>query len=291
MMVLSLVVAAPPGCETEDFMAALASDGFLGAEDIEIIVVGADPAEPTSHLANVTFHRVLAPASIFALWGAGIGRTSAPAIALMDVRCPPMSGWLNAVRSHLPLSRPAMFGPVASGVESADPDIVGYIVEYAQFAPPLSPTLSETPGLNLILTRDVALDPRVLRADGFVKTRLLAALAQDTSPKPSAIDGAIVHYTKRYSFASYCRHRFRHARCYAAERPLPPALRLCAALAAPALPFLRAWRIMQNVKSRSELSQAATRFAHRILLAEAAWAFGEAAGYLLGTGRTARLLS
>lgn len=289
-MLLSIVAAAPSGCDLRSFLAALAHDSFFAAPDVEVIVVGADPYEhaPTS----VLYHAIGTPCSIFELWGAGIRRTQAPAIALLDVRCPPALGWLRAVRAQLPLARPAMFGPVQHSASINTRDVVGYLVEYAQFAPPLPQTLAETPGLNLILTREAAFDPRVLRQDGFVKTRLLAALQEDGESAPIANDAAVVLYEKHYRFAAYCMHRFRHARCYAADRPMRFGMlsRVIAALSTPVLPALRTWRIFRNTRRNPALHRATFKYLHRIAAAETAWALGELVGYVSGAGRTRRLL-
>jgi hypothetical protein len=289
-MLLSIVAAAPEGANITDFLDALEQSGFFENTDVEIII--ALPHSAAAAPSGVIFDIVERPCSIFELWGAGIRKASAPAIAILDVRCPPGETWLKAIRARLPLSTPALFGPVACGVEHASADIAGYLTEYVQFAPPLDPALKEVPGLNLVLTREIAQDPRVLRGDGFVKTRLLAALEQDHLPAPQPVHDAIVRYRKRYTFSEYCLHRYRHARCYAAQRPMPVFLwsRVLAALATPLLPFVRTWRIFRSIAGKEPYDNAARRYLHHILAAETAWALGELSGYLLGAGRTWRLL-
>lgn len=290
-MLLSVVAAAPSGCDLRPFFGALERGGFLAAPDVEVIFVGMEPCDQTP--AGVLYRLADANSSIFSLWGEGILRTQAPVIALLDVRCPPAPGWLDAVRARLPLAAPAMFGPVQYACRVEAPDIVGYLVEYAQFAPPLPSNLAETPGLNLILMRKAALDPRTLRQDGFVKTRLLAALKADGDAAPVANNDAVVCYEKRYRFKAYCMHRFRHARCYAADRPMPLGAlsRMIAVLSTPALPALRTWRIFQNARRSPFLLRASVTYLHRIVAAETAWALGELAGYLTGAGRAGRPLT
>lgn len=288
-MLLSIVAAAPEGADVPAFVDALTADGALHDGEVEVIIVQLHDPGSCVQAATIAFETLERQCSIFELWGAGVRKARAQAIALLDARCPPAEGWLRAVRAQLPLQVPAMFGPVACGVDIRTPDIVGYLVEYAQFAPPLDPDLSEVPGLNLIVARDVAHAPSVLREDGFAKTRLLSALGRSQVPRP--IPQAIVQYRKHYDFAAYCAHRYRHARCYAADRSMPSILaRARAPLSAPLLPALRVWRILRSVRRQPSHAKAARRYLHRILIAETAWALGELTGYLFGAGQTRRHL-
>ena len=289
-MRLALAVAAPDGCDARDFFAALEADGVLSAPDVEIRVVVQDAARPLPAVPpGVVVETAGRKSSIFELWGLAVRLATADYVAVLDARCPIESGWLAEVRARLAGNPPALFGPVRCGWPGSSPDIVGYLVEYAHFHQPLAPGLRETPGVNLIVARGLATHPEVLQADGFVKTRLLACLSA-TGALPLPVEGAAVVYRKRYSFGAYCRHRFRHGRCYGADRGLPPARRLCAALTTPALPPLRTWRIYRACR-HARLRGAFFRWLHRILIAETAWSLGELTGYLAGAGASRARLS
>jgi hypothetical protein len=161
--------------------------------------------------------------------------------------------------------------------------MVGYLVEYAQFHPPLAPRLRETPGLNLVASCRAATDGAVLQGDGFIKTRLLTHLAA-IGATPRAVEAAVVSYRKAFDFAPYCAHRFHHGRCYGADRIFKSGWsRFCAVTAAPALPALRTWRIYRAARD-ARLHNAFWRWLHRILIAETAWAVGEFLGSLAGAG-------
>jgi hypothetical protein len=290
-MILTIVAAATDGADPSRFFDALASDGILGASNVEVWIIQSQSGPVQNPPRGVHVRSLVGPVSIFELWGAGIRLASADAIALLDVRCPPRQGWLTAVCSALPLAGPAVFGPVACRMHRDDPHIVGYLTEYVQFNPPLDPESNEVPGVNLVAARHLVSDPRVLGEDGFVKTRFLALLSGSGAPHPSAIADAVVEYQKSYNLGEYMMHRFRHGRCYAAQRPLLslPA-RLLAVLTTPCLPVVRSWRIYRNARRNPVSARAARRFWLRIGIAETAWSLGEFLGYTLGEGHARRRL-
>lgn len=287
-MILSVVAAATAGADPSAFIAALASEGVLTSPDVEVLIVQG-PSGPIRHAPpGIEMCVLAAHASIFELWGAGIKQARADAVAILDVRCPLQTGWLAAVRAELPLlgSR-ILFGSVICSMAGNDPNIVGYLTEYVQFNPPLDPLCSEVPGVNFVAARSDLTDERVLRADGFAKTRLLAMLAASNTLSRQLIAGAAVDYQKCFSFGEYIAHRFRHGRSFAAGRPFPSLpTKIRAVISTPCLPVLRSWRIYRNAKRDPACLRAVRRFWLRIVVAETAWSFGEFLGYVTGEGRT-----
>lgn len=288
-MILTLAVAAPAQSDAADFLISLESEGVT-TEDIEIRIVQDHTRPIASFPKGVIVETAACASSIFELWGAAVRGASAPHVALLDIRCVPDRGWLATVLARLRDKPIAFFGAINCGWTAESPHIVGYLVEYAQFKAPLAVGLKETPGVNIIATRAHVTHTDVLRADGFVKTRLLAHLAR-MGIKPEPREGAAVIYKKRYSFAEYCVHRFRHGRCYGADR-LPEAplwRRPFLILSTTILPLLRTQRIFVAAR-QARMSGSFWRWLHRILAAETAWSLGEFVGYIRGDGRCRRLL-
>jgi len=283
-MMLTLAVAATDGCDAREFFAALEADRVLMAQDVEIYVLQDCTRPILAAPAGVLLETAKRKSSIFELWGLGVRKAAAPYVAFLDVRCPIEKGWLAAMRARLEYNPPALFGPVSCGWPSASAQIVGYLVEYAQFNPPLSPDLRQVPGVNLVAARCYAQHPDVLQDDGFVKTRLLAHFdAIGATPLP--VEESVVAYRKTFTFSGYCAQRFPHGRCYGADRDLGrstwPWLR--AVMATPALPIVRTFRIFCAARRAQRLAPF-WRWLHRIVIAEAAWSAGELVGYLLGAG-------
>jgi hypothetical protein len=287
---LALAVAAPPGSDAHAFFAALEEDGVLATSDIAICVAQ-DATRPLDAVpSGVTVATAEPGSSIFELWGLAIRASKARHVALLDARCPIERGWLAAImRASLETNPIAVFGPVRCGWVVSSPHVVGYLVEYAQFQPPLGPCLREVPGLNLIAACHAVADATVLKDDGFIKTRLLAHLAAlGTTALP--IEDAVVTYRKQFTFTEYCAHRFHHGRSYGAARDFAsPWPWLSAVVATPGLPFLRALRVYRAAQ-HARLSLAFWRWFHRIIVAETAWSIGELFGYLAGAGSSRRYL-
>lgn len=289
-MRLALAVAAPKGSDAQPFIAALEAEGVLASPDVEVHVAE-DASRPVATVPpGVDLITAQPDASIFKLWGLAVSAVSdAPYIALLDARCPVAPGWSAAMRERLKDRPAALFGPVACEWPGSSSDVVGYLVEYAQFHPPLVARLNETPGINFIAMRETIASRDVLREDGFVKTRLLAYLKKEAS-LPLPVGAAVVVYRKTFTFGGYCEHRYRHGRCYGADRAFSrPGTRLLAILSMPALPALRTWRIYLAARDAG-MRPAFWRWLHHIVAAETAWSFGEFMGYIAGEGAARKKL-
>jgi hypothetical protein len=283
-LILALAVAAPQGSDAHAFFAALEESGALATSDVSVYIAQ-DATRPLDAAPSGVSVQTAEPgSSIFQLWGLAIRATKARNVALLDARCPIERGWLAAMRASLETNPVAVFGPVRCGWAVSSPHVVGYLVEYAQFQPPLGPSVQEVPGLNLVAARHAVVDAAVLKDDGFVKTRLMARLAAlGTTPLP--IEDAVVTYRKQFTFTGYCAHRFHHGRSYGAARDFAsPWPWLRAVVVTPGLPLLRALRIHRAARQRQQLRAAFWRWIHRIIVAETAWSIGELFGYLAGAG-------
>lgn len=286
MTTLSLIVAAPIGAEPEPFLAALDLAGGRGHPQIEILISEAWTRPVGQARPGVRLLTAAGAASIFELWGSGIRAAKGRYLAILDLRCPIEPGWIETVLSAIADSPPVMFGPVDCAWPRSDQRFLGYLVEYAQFHPPMAQEMGEIPGVNLILQRDLALHPTVLRHDGFKKTRVLPLL--NAMPRPMRLPGAAVRYRKACVSGAYYAHRFDHGRTYGAERAFSgqPWARLAAIASTALLPIVRIGRIYPHAVRLPGGRRTFWRFFLRILAAETAWSAGELVGYWAGAGRS-----
>lgn len=281
MVTLALLFAAKGSCDATALIQMLEASRALERPEVEVHVLGDSTTRLTPQLPDgMRLHLEAEPVSVFRLWGAGIARTTARYVAILDVQYVPAPGWLDAVLARLRHDPPPFFGPVEPGYGADDMRIIGYLTEYVQFHRPVAETMSEVAGANLVLPRAAAGAPADLAAHGFVKTTLLSQM------KPELAADCLVIHHKAFALGPYRRRRLRHGRAYAARRlkqpDAPP--RLAAALFTPLLPFLRVARIHRHARRVETCRAAFRRFWPQLLWVEAGWSAGECLGYLTGRG-------
>lgn len=279
MVTLALLFAAKGACDAAALNRMLEASGVLDRPEVEVHVLG-DSTTRMTPPDGVRLHLATEPLSVFRLWGAGISRTTARYVAILDAQYVPAPGWLDAVLDRLAHNPAAVFGPVEPGYDAQDIRMVGYLAEYVQFHRPIATTMSEVAGANLVLPRTAAGEPADLALNGFVKTTLLGQM------KPELADDCLVLHHKSFALGPYRRRRFRHGRAYAARRLTQPGAppRLAAALFTPILPFLRVARIHRHARRVETCRAAFWRFWPHLLWVEAGWSAGECLGYLTGRG-------
>ncbi|MGH7018945.1 MAG: hypothetical protein ACREEY_03645 [Brevundimonas sp.] len=287
MVTLALIFAAKGPCDAAALNQMLKTSGALDRPDVEVHVLGdsttrLDPPLPE----GVRLHLEAKPVSVFRLWGAGIARTSARYVAILDVQYVPTPDWLDTVLSRLEAQPTAFFGPVEPGYGAQDMRMIGYLTEYVQFHRPIAETMTEVAGANLVLLRALTGDPADLAAHGFVKTALLSQM------QPELANDCLAIHHKALAHGPYQRRRFRHGRAYAAHRLTLPGAppRLAAALFTPLLPFVRVARIYRHAQRVETCRAAFARFWPHLLWVEAGWSAGECFGYLTGRGGDERLI-
>lgn len=290
--VLSLCIAAKGACDGGVFLAALRADGIAVNGTLDIHV--AYDAELAQHAELVAagwqLHRLAAGTSLLRLWGHAIARSSGTHVAVLNIECPPAQGWLAAVTTQLQAGCRLFSGGVVSGFAASQAGVVGYLVDYAQFHPPLQATVRETPGINLCCDRELLDVPEMLVNRGFYKTFMLWRLHRDLGLTPTRSEAMVVTYARNMHTPALLRQRYLHGRCFAAcrvEQPGQPPRLLCL-LFTPALPWLKCWRILRAVRRHAELRRAYWRQFHRVFVAECAWSCGEFMGYLFGAGTACR---
>jgi hypothetical protein len=277
---LALIIAAKGDCEAAPMFAALS--GALSREGVEVHLVCDETTTLDAVIPEgVRVHREPGRCSVFRLWGRGLAAANARYVAILDLHCTPAAGWLDAVLARLAAEPDAFYGPVEPGFAWNDARMTGYLTEYVQFHRPIAAGMTEAAGNNFIIRRDLAIGAE--RTGGeFVKTFALQALAEPPLLEP----GAVVIHRKPFSQGAYVARRYRHGRCYGAQRFADGGLgaRVLASLTTPALPFLRVWRIFRHARRMPNGARAYGRALPAMLAAETAWSLGEACGYLAGEG-------
>ncbi|MEO8567354.1 MAG: hypothetical protein ABI541_13290 [Betaproteobacteria bacterium] len=287
-MSVSLCVAAKGRCDPLGFLDALLADGFIidASHDVHIAHDGDLPAVDALLSAGVRLHRRPKGTSILRLWGWTIAMSNHPTVAVLDVSCPPAAGWWDGVQRALRAGERIFSGPVVSGWRADQREIVGYLVDYAQFDPPLDPSVREVPGINFICDRSL-LDPEATLVDrGLFKTFTLWRLERERHIVTARHDEVRVVYHRPLHPGAFLRRRYRHGRCFAARRfdSAGQPNRAACILGSPILPCLRCWRIWRVARRHASLRAAWWRQLHWIALSEIAWSWGEFIGYSIGAG-------
>ncbi len=285
---LALAIAGKGAFDPAPFWQGLGADqpGFPAGVSIIFAHDGALPV-PMPPIAGAV-QMPLAGAPVFALWGAAVAsarHSDADYVAILDINSPPRSGWLAAMLRAIATGEDLYHGPVTADYAAGDRRIIGYLIEYAQFYPPVEPGMAEIAGNNVVIRTALAGQPERLRADGFFKTRLLAE-RPPSLPPPRRVDDAVVIHRKPFDTRPYIVRRCRHGRCYAADRATgwSLVLRLFYAASTPLLPAIRVWRIWTHARRRPAFRAAFVRHLPTIIAAETGWSAGEALGYLVGEG-------
>ena len=169
--------------------------------------------------------------------------------------------------------------------KEGNPGMVGYLVEYAQFASPIAPQMTEVPGNNVVFRRDLLGDNAELRQHGFSKTVTLWRLARQSGHTIHISPEMRVSYFREGVRSTYWRRRYLHGRRFAAERcrqPDQPSRWFCAPFTV-LLPMIRCWRILRSVAHVRHLRMAYHHHLWTIIGAETAWSLGECIGYITST--------
>lgn len=283
-MTLSIAVAAKGICDPGSFIEALMRELAPGSTDVDIhIAYDKNWHEDYSDLDDVIkLHKCSEETSVLRLWGMAIACCEGEYVAILDIHSPPDTGWLKCVQLQIRHKTPLFFGSVEPGWKKNDIRIVGYLAEYAQFSKPLTSTLDEVPGNNVVCHRSLLDDPSRLVSEGFFKTFMVWRLEQEMALKPQKIEAMAVNYYKPFSRKRYMARRYQHGRCFGATRhdnAGQPPRTLCMIFTL-VLPVVRIWRIYRAVRKRSDLRHAFFSFFYLIVQSEVAWSYGEMKGYI-----------
>lgn len=224
--------------------------------------------------------------SIPRLRSMGFRAAAGSLVVVLEDHCNVVAGWLDALleaRSHGPA---AIGGAVENGKEDAISWMV-FLSDYGRFLPPLSGGAGHE-----ITGNNTAYDRSAFEQEGidlerdvwegvFFSEMENAGLATYRAP-----DMLVVH-DKAFDLCDSLAQRFHYSRSFAAERMSgsPLGWRLLYAASTAVLPPLLLWRITRTAveKRRArELFRALPFLPFYVLV----WALGEAAGALIGAGRS-----
>ena len=170
-------------------------------------------------------------------------------------------------------------GPVAYDGPDRPAAWAQFLFEYGAFLPPLEGWVRELPVNNVSYPRRLLDRFRSSWQSGFWKHFLHRELAA-AGVKFWSEPGALVRHARQVPLLRFCGERMDHGRSYAARRGSPAAR----ALLSPLLPPLLKARLAREVARKPGGARIFLRALAPLLLAECAWAAGEAAGYVAGDG-------
>ena len=287
---ISVVVPVRQGAET----AADTLGKLLGREGLEVIAV-VSSEDPTAALLRDLRQRLpsLALLEIAGSWSApqlrahGVRAARGRLVAITEDHCDFSPNWPQALAAALDdPTAGAGGGGVTNGRRGSLVDWAIYFSRYASVMPPNPRGPAQTlSGNNACCRRDVLEAHRAFYENGlweheFHRHLLRHGLRLIQEP------AAVVTRRKPYQFGPYCALRFRHGRCFGGMiRKSGGGLTLAARLlASPLTPFLQALRSARAVAVKRVHRKEYCLALPLLVICYMAWAAGEVAGYLGGSG-------
>jgi glycosyltransferase involved in cell wall biosynthesis len=253
----------------------------------EVIAVVSE-SDPTSRLLN-DFHaphvRVLVQpgGGVPQLRRDGVAASRGKWLVITEDHCTFPEGWLGRLVEVQQARGGVVGGPVGNGNRTFT-GWAQYFTRYSAFLPPgLRGAARALPGNNAIYARTVVQSHLPHLKEGFWEAEFNHALARDGVSFWAEPELAVEQHQRR-GLLTYLPLRYRHGRCYGwrRSRDSAPGMRWRLIAAVPLVPLLLYLRAARNVF-------AGRGYAGRFLIVTpllmayfAAWATGEAAGYLFG---------
>jgi glycosyltransferase involved in cell wall biosynthesis len=266
---------------------------------VEVIVADSStdetPAIVTREFPWVRLLHVDAPLTVPVLRGRAIQMARGDVIAILDPYSVAADDWVTQViEAHA--ARPhAVIGGTVGLYRADDCSLAAwtlYFNEYGLFMPPTRQ--GETwivPGSNVTYKRHVLFDGPTPRYPVFWKTFTNWEVEQSRSPlwlEP----GIRVDLFKPIPLSHYLGTRYFHGRCFAAMRvaKASAAVRVARAVTTPLVPFVLLSRWTRGFWPKGSRRGRYLMTMPVQLLLFSVWAWGEACGYLGGSGRTCERL-
>ncbi len=271
----------------------LALEQQSGSPSFEVIVAdSSSDATPVITRERFPWVRLLhfdEPLTVPELRGQGVAAARGAVIAILDPFSVTAPDWAsNVLNAHARHDHSVIGGSIdlyQSGSASYASWSL-YLHEYGLF---MSPTVRGStwilPGTNLSYKRTALFDGGTPRYPVFWKTRVNWAIQSGGAPLWIEPD-IRVETNKPIPFAEFLRTRYHHGRCFAGTRAATESVmhRATRTASAPVVPLLLLWRLTIGIwpKGRRRWRFASTLPAQFALFT--VWAWGEACGYLRGTG-------
>lgn len=281
MSAVSVVVADAATGRAPDpaVLEALASQTSDADEIVWVDGVGRDPAA----LGRVALVRAPHDSSRGDLYALGLERARHPVVALTDSTTRLEPGWRDALERSIADGATVVGGPVLPSPGRSARGDAGFLVEYGPHAvPPYTSATGDVSGNNVAYRREALASTPA----GAVWKFAVNARLKRSGVTPVLAEDMRVTVLKDYRWSDLVRGRFRHGRQYGGHRAAgwTPVRRALAAVGCGALPALALARLARAVGPDRTLRHTLAMSAPLVLLALLSWSFGEAMGYLFGTG-------
>lgn len=265
----------------------------------EVIVVSTAPARADLVASHPWVEWVEADADrlIPHLWGIGMARARGGLIAITTAHFTPTPGWVEAiVEVHARLAAPAIGGPIDPPRGGRAVDWATYFLRYsAYFGPDRERAVEDLAGDNASYKRSALAGHPEFARDGFWELDFHRGLRAEGHELVS-VPAIRVAQRRSFGFGRFLRQRFEHGTQFgrARLRGRGALVRVVAAMAASLVPAIFLAKIVRRVaRSGRDLGPFVVALP-ALLCFLAAWAMGEARGYLLAgraepTGRPGRL--
>lgn len=219
-----------------------------------------------------------------------LDRAAGRYIIVTEDHCVPSENWLESLSGAFagsPDDVVAVGGCVENGVSDTALDWATFLCEYSYFLDPVEEgDTTVLPGMNVAYKREIfpELD-RDLLTSGFWETTVHPVLI-DKGLKFFSTNKIRLYHCKKFSFGLFARQRYIYSRYYAGLRFGKGQLlkRVVAFGATVLLPPLLLIRSRKQIKQKNRLEKEYRSAMPILLLFYVIWAYGEMAGYLLGTG-------
>jgi len=293
-----VVVDGSGACEAERaaaaaMLAAGGGDGGVGADGAAGGAAGA-----CASAARPLIRIVPAPreALVPTLWSLGIREAAGEVVALTLATMRPEPGWLARARARLADGRWAAVGGAIENAPARSPvHWAVYFARYSNYVRPFAEHESDDlPGDNAAYRRDAFAPAQQLVEDAFweppVHDRMRrAGLRLLMDP------GLVAHHHPAFGLFGFAAQRYRHGRHFGASRAAVAGAvgRAAGAARAPLVPAILMARVVRRLVARRRHRLRFVAATPALCVFFAAWALGEAVGWLAGPGSepTARSIS
>jgi GT2 family glycosyltransferase len=261
------------------------------APEAEVIVADSTDEETRHRLAEgwpgvrlLTFPEQM---TVPELRAAGVFAARAPNVALIEDHCLVTPAWAESlIRAHEE-GRAVVGGPIRNVATARARDWAAFFCEYSAFMAPMPRgEVDDLTGMNVSYNRSALAAIEDLLREGRWETWLHPRLGERGFRLYCEPEMTIDH-DKDFGLREFLSQRWHYSRSYAGMRnETLGRRRYLYALGTPLLPPLLSWRITRNVLRRSGHRRELLLAMPLILLYTAAWAAGEAVGYVAGGGRS-----
>lgn len=219
-----------------------------------------------------------------------LDRAAGRYIIVTEDHCVPSENWLESMYDAFAESAEdvvAVGGCVENGVYDTPLDWATFLCEYSYFLDPVEEgDTTVLPGMNVAYKREIFADlDRELLTSGFWETTVHPVLL-DKGFKFHSTNKIRLYHCKKFSFGLFARQRYIYSRYYAGLRFGKGELlkRFVAFGATVLLPPLLLIRSRKQIRRKNRHAREYRSAMPILLLFYIIWAYGEMAGYLLGTG-------